>query len=144
MKKERIELELSGSVDGKIWKPYVFKYKPGDIMQRPGIVIPHQPRLDWQMWFVTLHPMFIPWFDRFLQTLLENSPSVTSLLQHNPFPDTPPRYIRVEAFRYHFSTAEQRNKTGQWWHREALGPFAPLPWIERRTNQSIPGKKIIK
>jgi hypothetical protein len=134
MKTERIELELSGSIDGKTWKPYVFKYKPGDIMQRPGIVIPHQPRLDWQMWFVTLHPMFIPWFDRFLQTLLENSPSATSLLEQNPFPDTPPRYIRVNAFRYHFSNWEQRSKTGQWWYREALGPFAPLPWIERRTN----------
>lgn len=136
MKTERIELELYGSIDGREWKPYTFRHKPGDIMQRPGVVIPHQPRLDWQMWFVTLHPMFIPWFDRFLKTLLDNSPTVTALLQHNPFPDRAPRYIRVEAFRYHFSGPQQRKKTGQWWYRESLGPFTPLPWIER-----IPGYK---
>jgi hypothetical protein len=134
MKTERIELELQGSIDGQEWKPYVFKYKPGDIMQSPGVVVPHQPRLDWQMWFVTLHPMFIPWFDQFLKSLLNNSPAVTALLKHNPFPDTPPRYIRVNAFRYHFSDQEQKHKTGQWWSREALGPFAPLPWIERKLN----------
>ncbi len=132
MKTERIELELQGSIDGQEWKPYVFKYKPGDIMQSPDIVIPHQPRLDWQMWFVTLHPMFIPWFDQFLKSLLNNSPAVTALLEHNPFPDMPPRYIRVDAFRYQFSDQKQRNKTGQWWSRESLGPFAPLPWIERK------------
>jgi hypothetical protein len=134
MKTERIELELLGSIDGQEWKPYVFKYKPGDIMQSPHVVIPHQPRLDWQMWFVTLHPMFMPWFDQFLKSLLQNSPTVTALLKHNPFPDTPPRYIRVDAFQYHFSDPEQHSKTGQWWSREALGPFAPLPWIERKAG----------
>ena len=132
MKTERIELELQGSIDGQEWKPYVFKYKPGDIMQSPHLVIPHQPRLDWQMWFVSLHPMFIPWFDQFLKSLLNNSPAVTALLKHNPFADTPPRYIRVDAFRYQFSDQKQRNKTGQWWSRESLGPFLPLPWIERK------------
>ncbi len=134
MKTERVELELYGSIDGKEWKPYTFKHKPGDIMQTPGVVIPHQPRLDWQMWFVTLHPLFIPWFDHFLKALLDNSPTVTALLQHNPFADIAPRYIRVEAFRYHFSKPEQRRKTGQWWYRQALGPFAPLPWIERKSG----------
>jgi hypothetical protein len=131
MKTERIELEVSGSHDGRVWKPYVFKYKPGDPHQRLGIVIPHQPRLDWQMWFVTQHPNYLPWFHRFLQALLENSPTVTALLQDNPFSDQPPRYIRVDAWRYRFSDPETREITGQWWRREFLGPFSPLPWIER-------------
>lgn len=128
---ERIELELSGSVDGRDWKPYGFHYKPGDPRQRPPVVIPHQPRLDWQMWFVTQHPRQLPWFDHFLQALLRNSAPVTALLKHNPFPDQPPRYIRVDAWRYHFTNDEQRRRTGHWWHREALGPFAPRPWVER-------------
>ena len=131
MKTQRIELELSGSQDGREWKPYVFKYKPGDIYARPRVVLPFQPRLDWQMWFVTLNPRHIPWFYHFLQALLDNSPTVTALLQHNPFPDEAPRYISVGAYRYRFSSPEQRRKTGQWWQREALGPFEPLPWVER-------------
>lgn len=132
---ERIELELSGSLDGREWEPYEFRYKPDDPRQRPPVVIPHQPRLDWQMWFVTQHPRQLPWFDRFLQALLRNSASVTALLNHNPFPDQPPRYIRVDAWRYRFTGDEQRNRTGHWWEREALGPFAPLPWVERRVPE---------
>lgn len=131
MRNERIELELSGSQDGREWKPYRFRYKPGDPNERPAIVLPHQPRLDWEMWFVTQHPKYLHWFHSFLQALLDNSPAVTALLRHNPFPDQPPRYIRVEAWQYRFSEPEVRQKTGQWWQREALGPFTPLPWVER-------------
>jgi hypothetical protein len=128
----RIELELLGSQDGNEWKPYRFKYKPDVLEERPRFIIPHQPRLDWQMWFVTLHPRHLPWFVDFLDALLDNSPSVTALLQHNPFPEEPPRYIRVDAYQYHFTDYEQRKATGQWWKRSALGLFTPLPWIERR------------
>jgi hypothetical protein len=131
MRNERIELELSGSQDGREWKPYRFRHKPGDPNERPAIVLPHQPRLDWEMWFVTQHPKYLHWFHSFLQALLDNSPAVTALLRHNPFPDQPPRYIRVEAWQYRFSEPEVRQKTGQWWQREALGPFTPLPWVER-------------
>jgi hypothetical protein len=131
MKTERIELELVGSHDGDNWQPYVFKYKPGDPGRRPPLVMPHQPRLDWRMWFVTMHPQHLRWFEPFLQALLENSPAVTALLAHNPFADAPPRYIRVMAYRYRFTNSEQRQRTGDWWQREALGAFMPLPWLER-------------
>lgn len=129
MKAERFELELLGSIDGKEWKNYRFKYKPGDPSQRPKVVLPHQPRLDWQMWFVTLHPIHMPWFHQFLLALLENSPTVTALLEENPFPDSPPQYIRVYAWRYQFTDFDEREKTGNWWKREYLGPFSPLPWV---------------
>lgn len=131
MKSERIELEILGSLDGREWKAYRFKYKPGDPKQRPPFVIPHQPRLDWEMWFVTMNPNYLHWFHRFLQRLLDNSPTVTSLLQNNPFAEQAPRYIRVDAFRYRFSDPEQLHSDGLWWQREALGPFTPLPWVER-------------
>jgi hypothetical protein len=135
MTTERIELELLGSYDGKEWKPYRFKYKPDVLDERPQFIIPHQPRLDWQMWFVTLHPRHMPWFEDFLVALLNNSPAVTELLQHNPFVDGPPRYIRVEAYRYNFTNSAEREQTGNWWRREALGPFTPLPWVAQPNSQ---------
>ncbi len=131
MRRERIELELWGSVDGDDWRLYEFKYKPGDLNKRPPVVLPLQPRLDWQMWFVTLGPVHMPWFYDFLQALLKNSPPVIALLKNNPFPDRAPRYIRVYAYRYEFSSAVQRERTGQWWSREALGTFGPLPWVSQ-------------
>jgi hypothetical protein len=88
------------------------------------------------MWFVTLHPRHLPWFDYFLVALLENSPTATALLQDNPFAnDNPPRYIRVEAYRYNFTDSAEREQTGNWWRREALGPFSPLPWMEQSDSQ---------
>ena len=131
MTTERIELELSGSIDGETWKTYRFKYKPGDLDQRPQWVMPHQPRLDWQMWFVTLHRKHLPWFEEFLYALLDNSPDVKALLANDPFPDEPPRYIRVDAYKYTFTTPEERQQTGNWWNREAQGPFLPLPGVMR-------------
>ena len=83
------------------------------------------------MWFVTMHPQHLRWFEPFVQALLQNSPAVTALLEHNPFADGPPRYIRVMAYRYRFSSPAQREHTGDWWQREPLGAFTPLPWLER-------------
>ena len=134
MTTRRIELEVLGSRDGLDWQPYRFKYKPDQLDERPQFIIPHQPRIDWQMWFVTLHPRHVPWFGYFLEALLRNSPTVTALLQHNPFPDEPPRFIRVEAWEYHFTDSEQRARSGNWWQREALGPFTPLPGMTRRES----------
>jgi len=132
MTTRRIELEIEGSLDGRDWRPYRFNYKPQALDERPRLVIPHQPRLDWQMWFVTLHPKYMPWFESFLYALLENSPTVTALLRDNPFPDEAPRYIRVLAWDYRFTNAEERATTGNWWQREYLGPFRPMPWVYRQ------------
>jgi uncharacterized membrane protein YphA (DoxX/SURF4 family) len=136
MTTRRIELEIQGSHDGLDWQTYHFKYKPDQLDQRPQFIIPHQPRLDWQMWFVTLHPRHVPWFGYFLEALLDNSPTVTALLQHNPFADEAPRYLRVDAWEYHFTDREQREQSGNWWRREPLGPFTPLPGMARRNPEA--------
>ena len=54
MTTERDEIVIEGSNDGAEWREYEFRYKPGDVARRPRWNIPHQPRLDWQMWFAAL------------------------------------------------------------------------------------------
>jgi hypothetical protein len=127
MTTRQIELKIEGSIDGVEWKEYEFRYRPNALSTRPMVVLPHHPRLDWMMWFVPFHPRFLPWFDAYLDTLLENSPQVTALLKDNPFKEQPPRFVRVNAWHYQFSTAEERRQTGNWWKRTYLGPFYPLP-----------------
>jgi hypothetical protein len=136
MKTERVELELQGSRDGKHWETYQFRYKPGDPAAAPPVVMPHQPRLDWRMWFVTMHPQHLRWFERLLNALLDGSPPVSALLGHNPFAEDPPREIRVVAWRYRFTSPEERARTGDWWSREWLGPFLPLPGARREPQWS--------
>ena len=123
MTTERNEIVVEGSNDGAEWREYDFLYKPGDVMRRPRWNIPHQPRLDWQMWFAALdNPRYLPWFTRFLERLLANEPTVTALLERNPFPDKPPIYVRAQFYDYTFAGSEEK-AMGRWWDRRLLGLY---------------------
>jgi hypothetical protein len=126
MTTERPEIVVEGSRDGKNWLPYEFRYKPGNPSRKPVFVAPHQPRLDWQMWFAALgNWRQNPWFIRFCRELLRGSPEVLRLLDKNPFPESPPSFIRAAFYDYHFTGAEERRKTGAWWRREFKGLYCP-------------------
>jgi predicted DCC family thiol-disulfide oxidoreductase YuxK len=122
---ERDEIVIEGSDDGVAWREYEFWYKPGNREQRPPWNIPHQPRLDWQMWFAALEdPQRLPWFWNFVQRLLENEPAVTALMKKNPFPDKPPVYVRALFYDYTYADSEAKAK-GIWWDRRLLGLYFP-------------------
>lgn len=126
MTTERREIIVEGSDDGVHWLPYEFKYKPGDVNRRPGFVAPFQPRLDWQMWFAALgNYRQNPWFVNFCLRLLQGSPPVLALLEKNPFPNHPPRYLRAELYNYQFTHFAERRATGAWWKRELTGEYLP-------------------
>ena len=121
------EIIVEGSVDGKNWKAYTFKYKQGDVMRRPAFVAPYQPRLDWQMWFAALGDYRQnKWFILFCRRLLEGSPAVLGLLENNPFPEAPPHYVRAVLYDYHFSSAKEKRETGAWWHAEPKRLYIPV------------------
>jgi predicted DCC family thiol-disulfide oxidoreductase YuxK len=123
----RPEIVVEGSDDGVSWKAYEFRWKPGDVRRRPRFVAPHQPRLDWQMWFAALGSYREnPWFVEFLSRLLEGSPEVERLLERNPFPKTPPRYVRALLYDYRFTDSLEKKATGAWWHREPAGLYCPV------------------
>jgi predicted DCC family thiol-disulfide oxidoreductase YuxK len=126
MTTERPEIIIEGSSDRRDWKEYGFPYKPGEPIRRPAFVAPHQPRLDWQMWFAALgNYRQNPWLVNFCVRLLQGSPQVLALLERNPFPDQPPKYIRARLYNYQFTSREERNHTGGWWKRELKGEYLP-------------------
>ncbi|HRX86168.1 MAG TPA: lipase maturation factor family protein [Phycisphaerae bacterium] len=129
MTTRRAEIIVEGSNDGQEWRAYEFRWKPGDPLRRPAFVEPHQPRLDWQMWFAALGDYRSPsnrWFLLFLERLMDGEPDVLALLANNPFPENPPRFLRARLFDYRFTDAETRRKTGAWWTRTELGPYTPV------------------
>jgi predicted DCC family thiol-disulfide oxidoreductase YuxK len=132
MTKDRGEIILEGSADGIDWRVYEFKWKPGNVMRAPGWCAPHQPRLDWQMWFAALSsPEQNPWLAGLVIRLIQNRTEVSHLLKGNPFPKSPPRYIRAEFYRYRFTTPEEQRKSGAWWKRQLLGEYFHEISIER-------------
>jgi hypothetical protein len=118
----RPEIVLEGSNDGQDWRAYEFRYKPGDPRRMPPIIAPFQPRLDWQMWFAALgNYQQNPWFPNLMLRLLQGDRIVLSLLRSNPFPTSPPHFVRARLYLYHFT---QFGEPG-WWKREERGLYFP-------------------
>uniref|UniRef100_A0A8C5KQW9 Lipase maturation factor n=1 Tax=Jaculus jaculus TaxID=51337 RepID=A0A8C5KQW9_JACJA len=123
----RPEVVLEGSYDGHHWTEIEFMYKPGNVSRPPPVLVPHQPRLDWQMWFAALGPhTHSPWFTNLVLCLLQGKEPVIHLIQNNvtmyPFHKQPPTYIRAQRYKYWFSPP---GKQGQWWRRQWVEEFFP-------------------
>lgn len=143
MTTSRPEIVVQGSADGSNWLDYEFRYKPGSLRQSPHWVAPHQPRLDWQLWFAALSEWrSSPWFANFMVRLLQGSPSVSKLLATNPFPTKPPKYVRALLFEYRFTDRAERAAGGAWWKRTPKSLFFPaitLDHVSRHEADSAVG-----
>ena len=130
MTRDRYEIEFQGSIDGRSWTAYPFRYKPQDVSAPPRIYAPYQPRFDWNLWFASLGS----WRENTLvvqveQRLLTAEPDVLALFAGNPFPAGPPLQVRAVLWQYWFSDWKEKRQEGHWWRRRQVGLYAPT--IER-------------
>lgn len=115
-----------------VWKEYGFKGKPGAVRRLPRQWAPYHLRLDWLMWFAAISPGYAqPWLQPFLERLLRNDRATLRLLQHNPFPEAPPRYVRAELYQYRFTTWAELRSEHAWWHRTRIGMYVPPVTLRR-------------
>jgi hypothetical protein len=132
MTTERQEILIEGSADGQTWREYLLKWRPGPVDEMPRFVAPHQPRLDWQMWFAALSTCENnPWLLHLQKQLLEGAPLARGFFREAPFPDAPPRYVRTRLFDYRFTRFSEWRATGAWWTRRELGPYCPPLTLSR-------------
>ncbi len=114
MTRGRYEIEFQGSNDNQNWTPYPFRYKPQALSERPGLYAPYQPRFDWNLWFASLgdwrQNQIVPLTE---EHLLANDASVLHLFRGNPFPNSPPRYVRAVLWQYWFTSIGQKRRTGE-------------------------------
>lgn len=129
--RSRRELVIEGTADAELtertlWREYEFKGKPGAVGRRPRQWAPYHLRLDWMMWFAAVSPRFmLPWRDALVQRLLCNDRDTLRLLGHNPFPDSPPQFVRILLYDYRFTTWAERRRDRAWWHRTLMGVYLP-------------------
>ncbi|XP_063400829.1 lipase maturation factor 2-like isoform X1 [Mytilus trossulus] len=118
------------------WKEYEFLYKPGNLSKKLPIVAPHQPRLDWQMWFAALgNYQHNPWFVTMVYRLLTGQEEVLELIANNPFPDAPPKYIRAKLYHYHYTSSSQTRSPKNWWTRKEKSEY--LPTLSKDTSSLL-------
>jgi hypothetical protein len=131
MTTERPEINIEGTLDGENWKPYVFRHKPGPLDRAPVWTAPHQPRLDWQMWFAALGDYRRnTWLANLMTRLLQGEPSVLELMGDNPFQDEPPKQVRAVIYRYELTNRDERSGTAKWWKRRDRMLYAPILGVE--------------
>jgi len=135
----RREVVIEGTEEPQItrqtvWKEYEFKGKPGAVRRLPRQWAPYHLRLDWLMWFAAISPGYAqPWLTPFMQRLLRNDPPTLRLLRHNPFPESPPRYVRAQLYVYRFTTVAELRRDRAWWHRTLVGRYAPPMTLQKVT-----------
>ncbi len=123
----RDEIVIEGTSDDVVtvdtkWLEYEFKGKPGDPSRMPPQVTPYHYKLDWQMWFAAMTDYYQhPWLLNLLGKFLQNEPSVMNLIRTNPFPETPPKFVRVKHYRYRFTDWGEDG----WWKREGGRDYLP-------------------
>ncbi|VDO64722.1 unnamed protein product [Schistosoma curassoni] len=114
-------LEAASSPAGP-WYEYEFNFKPGRIDKTPPVVIPHQPRLDWQMWFAALtNYRNHPWLMNLVYRLLNQQTEVLELLDPSSVPNNP-KYIRAHLYTYHFTDSFDSK---DWWKRTFKSEYLP-------------------
>ncbi len=127
----RQEVVIEGTADASVgdqttWQEYEFKGKPTGLRRLPRQFAPYHLRLDWLMWFAAISPGYaLAWMTPFLHRLLRNDPATLKLLRRNPFPDSPPRYVRAQLYKYRFTTAAELRRDHAWWHRTLIGSYVP-------------------
>jgi len=85
------------------------------VRRAPDFVAPHQPRVDFQLWFYGLS--FRRGTPTYVRTLLERlctDPAAVQELFTKPLPPAPTA-VRIQFWRYHFSP---RGQPRAWWTRE--------------------------
>jgi hypothetical protein len=127
----RHEVVIEGTDEPEIteetlWKDYEFKGKPGAVRRLPRQWAPYHLRLDWLMWFAAISPQYaLDWLPALLVRLLENDGATLRLLRHNPFADSPPRYVRAHLYQYRFTSWQELRRTKAWWNRRLVDEYLP-------------------
>jgi uncharacterized membrane protein YphA (DoxX/SURF4 family) len=118
--RERIEPTFE-TFDGATWTEHDLHYKPGDPARPPPFVAPHQPRVDFLLWFYGLsYESGTPEYVRALLDRLCHDPAAVQALFTSELPERPAA-VRVAFFRHHFTTADERGSRGAWWVRTEVG-----------------------
>jgi hypothetical protein len=117
----RDEIRFEGfATDERGWFDLTFAFKPNSPTSMTPVILPYQPRLDWQMWFAALQSVrSSPWLLRLAQRLLDRASFRAAASLMDPSLDSlpVPRKLRVTTRR--FWMTENWNASAFWHVGEA-------------------------
>lgn len=119
--RERVEPDFAATTGGE-WIDYPLHRKPGPVDRPPPFVAPHQPRLDFQLWFFGLaHEYPPPGYVLRLLVMLCREPERAQQAFAAPLLPKPAA-VRLRFWKYRFSEPG----ADAWWTREEVGEAGVL------------------
>ena len=135
MTTERPEITIEASADGRTWQPYRFRYQMAADDNHLPFLLPHMPRLDWQLWFAALEYRSSGqppgWIMPLLGRLQEQSSPVLGLLNPDGQPDLLPSFFRLRLDLLTFTPSEMRAATGRMWKATPLPGYTIEGHLQR-------------
>ena len=134
---------LEGSINGSVWEEIPFRYAPFVEERAPRRTAPHQPRLDWQLWFAALGAyQHNPWLLHLMYRITTQIPDHDAALQlldidEYPFKEKPPAFVRAWLYHYDFTRAPSR------WARsipgtDLCGSDCTKYWTRTKIKEYVP------
>lgn len=121
----RDDVEFAGSDDGgRTWRPYPFRYKPQFEDRMAPFLAPRFDRFEATLQIVLDSRLPVSLIPDVARELVRGNPDVTRLFASNPFPDAPPRMVRMIVYRYTYTDLKTHRVTGRYWNKEYVGDFA--------------------
>jgi hypothetical protein len=134
---------VEGSMDSRSWRRYQYRFMISSPSQPPRWCAPHQPRLDYRMFYegigttpdnmmagiLALHEPYAlsraGFCDRLMERLLTDCDGpVAKLFGHNPFEGgKPPKFVRIRTVC--FEPVGLKTLGTDWWFETPLGPNRP-------------------
>ena len=151
MSTTRPEIIIEGSLDGKNWRPYEFRWKPTDPNQSPRFAGPHMPRIDWQMWFEGLnyeryanHPFSLMLYHKFQNTIalggsiqdFNDFAKVIGPQEYQNFIQAPPQ-VRQRVLENYNSLLNAFNSRSLWFGELLEAIFEHRPVIMKQLGENL-------
>eukprot|EP01060_Flectonema_neradi_P029997 TRINITY_DN4268_c2_g1_i1.p1 TRINITY_DN4268_c2_g1~~TRINITY_DN4268_c2_g1_i1.p1 ORF type:complete len:692 (+),score=71.00 TRINITY_DN4268_c2_g1_i1:728-2803(+) len=112
-------LEYGNEREG--WTEIPLRYGVGPVNRSPPWVAPHQPRLDWRMWFAALGSVHSDtWVLALASGLLNREPDVENLVDFR-FNTTVSPTTAIRGVLYHYDFSSSTSPDTDWWVRTQKG-----------------------
>jgi len=126
------EVEFMGSNDGgKTWRDYEFRFKPQHVDRICSYVAPWFPRFEASLQYAVRMPR-CPLIPRVAALLIARNTEVMKLFKGDPFPDRPPRVVRMPVYRFSFTDLETYRRTGNYWQKDYEGDYMSPVYVSER------------
>ena len=147
----RPEIIIEGSLDGKTWRSYKFRYKPFDVNISPRFAGPHMPRIDWQMWFEGLnyeryadHPFSLMLYHKYIEMIslgksvqdFNDFGKVLGPIEYQNFIHAPPQ-VRQRVLENYNSLLNAFNSRSLWFGELLEAIFEHRPVIMKQLGEKI-------